>query len=248
MGVCRVKGKALPAGATPDPANLQAAMVDGVIKMSGDKALRPEPQEKAMTSHAKARKIFEGVASPFEFYAMMNRHNQAPFDEARLSGRLYAGEWFEITEADHERMFDILPPLLVRGDHFAMREFQAAQVTSVFFALKLDDRFRWFHTYCDLSDAGSISSMREAIVERESRPVRAMTRSEKLDHIWGATGADFRAYADLRFPPSLRNRRIVLVFPAAQGKIWKQLDDLTNAEIAAKLPVQFRRLPEAVAA
>jgi hypothetical protein len=46
-----------------------------------------------MTSHAEARKIFQGAASRPEFYAMMNRHAQAPFEEARLSGRLYAREW-----------------------------------------------------------------------------------------------------------------------------------------------------------
>jgi hypothetical protein len=65
-------------------------------------------------------------------------------------------------------MFDILPPLFMRGDHFAMREYQAAQVTSVFFALKIDDRFRWFHSYCDLSRAVSIDRMRAGIVGRES--------------------------------------------------------------------------------
>ncbi|MEX2697069.1 DUF1419 domain-containing protein [Rhizobium mongolense] len=201
-----------------------------------------------MTSRPETRKIFEGVASRHEFYAMMNRHNQAPFDEARLSGRLYAGEWFEIAEADHDRMFEILPPLFVRMDHFAMREFQAAQVTSVFFSLKIDERFRWFHGYCDLADAGSIDDMRRAIVERESRPVRAMSRAEKLEHIWSITGPDFRAFADQRFAVGFAGRRIVMVFTAAQAKIWKLIDDLTDEEIAAKLPVQFRHLGEPVAA
>jgi hypothetical protein len=132
-------------------------------------------------------------------------------------------------------MFEILPPLFIRGDVFAMSEFQAASVTSVFFALKIDDRFRWFHSYCDLADHGSPHRMRAEIVARESRPVRAMSAREKLDHIWSTTGADFRAYADARFPADLRNRQIVLVYPTAQGKIWKLLDDLTDEEITAKL-------------
>lgn len=194
------------------------------------------------------RKVFEGVASRHEMYALFNRHRQSPFDDDRLSGRRYAGEWFEITEADHDHMFEILPPLFIRGDMFAMREFQAASVTSVFFALKIDDRFRWFHGYCDLADHGSPDRMRAEIIDRESRPVRAMSAQEKRDHIWSTTGADFRGYADTRFPADLRNRQIVLVFPAAQGKIWKLLDDLTDEEIAAKLPVQFRLLPETIAA
>jgi hypothetical protein len=201
-----------------------------------------------MNSHAEARKIFEGVASRPEFYAMMNRHAQAPFEEARLSGRLYAGEWFEITDTDHDRMFDILPPLFMRGDHFAMREFQAGQVTSVFFNLKIDDCFRWFHSYCDLSDPGSVSRMRQAILERQSRPVRAMSRPERLEHIWSTTAPDFRAYADQRFVPGLAGKRIVLVFSAAQAKLWRRLDDLDDDEVAAKLPVQIRHLSDAVAA
>lgn len=194
------------------------------------------------------RKVFEGVASRHEMYALFNRHNQSPFDDDRLAGRRYVGEWFEITEVDHDHMFEVLPPLFVRGDMFAMREFQAASVTSVFFALKIDDRIRWFHGYCDLADHGSSDRMRAEIVERESRPVRAMNAQEKLDHIWSTTGADFRAYADARFPADLRNRQIVLVYPAAQVKIWKLLDDLTDEEIAAKLPVQFRHLQETIAA
>lgn len=74
--------------------------------------------------------------------------------------------WFEISEADHDRMFDILPPLFMRGDHFAMREFLAQKITSVFFTLKISGRFRWFHTYCDLADAGAINRMRDTIVGR----------------------------------------------------------------------------------
>lgn len=144
-------------------------------------------------------------------------------------------------------MFEILPPLFYRGDMFAMREFLAASVTSVFFALRIDDRCRWFHSYCDLADPASLERMRAEIIARESRPVRAMSRQEKLDHIWSATSPDFRGYADARFPAELRNRSIVLVFRASQGKIWKLLDDLTGEEIAAKLPVQFRQLADTAA-
>lgn len=194
------------------------------------------------------RKVLEGVASRRDMYTLFNRHSEAPFDDDRASGRRHVGEWFEISEADHDYMFEILPPLFIRGDTFAMREFLAASVTSVFLALKIDGRFRWFHGYCDLADRGSPDRLRTEIVERESRPVRAMTRLEKLDHIWSTTGTDFRAYADHRFPADLRGRPIVLVYPSAQGKIWKLLDDLTDDEIAAKLPVQFRHLPETVAA
>ena len=134
------------------------------------------------------RKVFEGVASRHEMYALFNRHSQSPFDDDRMHGTRYVGEWFEISEADHDHMFEILPPLFYRGDMFAMREFLAASVTSVFFALSIDDRSRWFHGYCDLGDRQSPDRMRAEIITRESRPVRAMSAQEKLDHIWSTTG------------------------------------------------------------
>ncbi len=134
------------------------------------------------------RKVFEGVASRHEMYALFNRHSQSPFDDDRMNGTRYVGEWFEISEADHDHMFEILPPLFYRGDRFAMREFLAASVTSFFFALTIDDRSRWFHGYCDLDDRQSPDRMRAEIITRESRPVRAMSAQEKLDHIWSTTG------------------------------------------------------------
>ena len=39
-----------------------------------------------------------------------------------------------------------------------------------------------------------------------------------------------------------------LVYAGQSGTVLKLLDDLTEAEIAAKLPVQFRHLPETAAA
>jgi hypothetical protein len=71
-----------------------------------------------------------------------------------------------------------------------------------------------------------------------------MTRREKLDHIWSTATNDFRAYADGRFPADFRRRQIVLVYCSDQGKVWKLLDDLDDAEIAAKLPVQLRYAPQ----
>ncbi len=68
------------------------------------------------------RKVLEGIASRQQMYALWNRHSQAPFDNDRMTGRCYAGEWFEVTERDHDRMFEILPPLFYRGDMFAMRD------------------------------------------------------------------------------------------------------------------------------
>ncbi|SCB53352.1 hypothetical protein GA0061099_10601, partial [Bradyrhizobium yuanmingense] len=75
-----------------------------------------------------------------------------------------------------------------------------------------------------------------------------MTHEERLEHIWSSTHDDYRGYAGERWPLALRGRRTVLVYAGQSGTVLKLLDDLTEAEIAAKLPVQFRHLPATVAA
>ena len=201
-----------------------------------------------MQSSHSFRKVFQGVASRYQMFQVFNRHSEAPFDEARQCGSLYAGEWFEISEADYDYMFEILPPLFVRGGLFAMREFQAGSVTSVFLALTIDDVCRRFHGYCDLADKSSPERLRTAILERESHPVRAMTREERLEHIWSSTHGDYRGYAGQRFAPSKRGRRTVLFCGGRQAMNLKLLDELSDDEMAAKLPVQLRFLPELIAA
>jgi Protein of unknown function (DUF1419) len=193
-------------------------------------------------------KVFQGVATRYEMFQIFNRHSEAPFDRVRHSGAIYAGEWFEIMKADHDYMFEILPPLFVRGDLFAMREFQADSVTSVFLAPTIDGNARWFHGYCDLSDKSSPERLRAAIIERESHPVRAMTREERLEHIWSSTHGDYRGYAGQRFPASKRGQRTVLFCGGRQAMTLKLLAELSDDEIAAKLPVQLRFLPELIAA
>ena len=101
------------------------------------------------------RKIFEGVATRAEMFRMFNRHRGDPAVVESDAEHLFAGEWFEIAECDYEYMLDILPPLFMRGDMFALSEYMTGSVTSVFFALSIDGCTRWFHGYCDLSDRGS---------------------------------------------------------------------------------------------
>jgi hypothetical protein len=108
---------------------------------------------------------------------------------------------------------------------------------------RIDGRKRFFHGYCDLSDRSAPESLKRAIIERESRPVRAMTRDERLEHIWSSTHEDYRGYAGERWPDALRGKRTVLIFCGALGTVLKLLDDLTDNEIAAKLPVHLRHLP-----
>ena len=201
-----------------------------------------------MNPSSPIRKVHQGIADRRQMFRMFDRHAQRPnrFEDADRS--LYSGEWFELAETEHDYMFNILPPLLMNGEMFAMREFLLGHITSVFFTLKIDGRIRCFHAYCDLADKGSPARMRAAIVERESRPVRAMSHEERIEHTWNEGHGDYGGYADWRFLQAQRGRRTVLFFGPDRSCDVKLLDELTDAEIAAKLPVHLRHLPFAVAA
>jgi hypothetical protein len=194
------------------------------------------------------RKVFQGVADRTQMYRMFNRHRGDPALAYGQGQHLFAGEWFETAQAEHDYMLDLLPPLWMRLDMFAMREFLTGSVTSVYFSLSIDGRTRFFHGYCDLSDSRSPERMKRAIVERESNPIPAMTREERLEHIWSTTHDDYRGYAGEDWAEPLRGMRTILVYGDRRGTALKLLDRLNDAEIAAKLPVQLRHLTQPVAA
>jgi hypothetical protein len=200
-----------------------------------------------MHTSSTIRKVFEGVATRHEMYRMFNRHRGDPVYSAGDAACLFAGEWFEIAESDHDYMLELLPPLWMRGEMFALREFMTDNVTSIFFSLAIDGRKRFFHGYCDLSDKGAVERMRSAIISRESRPVKAMTREERLDHIGSITHDDYRGYAGERWGGHPRGQRTVLVY-SGRGTVLKLLDQLTDDEVSAKLPVHLRYLPGGIAA
>ena len=194
------------------------------------------------------RKVYQGVADRRQMFRMFDRHAQRPNRWQGDDSVLYRGEWFEIGQVEHDYMFEVLPPLWMRGDMFAMREFLTGNITSVFVSLTIDGRSRYFHGYCDVSDRTSPAQMRDVITERESRPAKAMTRDERLEHIWSATNDDYRGYADWRFPAAERGKRIVIVYGQDGRHDFRLLDRLTDADIAVKLPVHLRYLPDAIAA
>lgn len=65
-------------------------------------------------------------------FALLNRYDDRPFDRARLSGDIYAGEWWECREADYQYALECLPPLSVPGGGFCMSEFITDDVTSFY--------------------------------------------------------------------------------------------------------------------
>jgi len=201
-----------------------------------------------MTSISLPRKVFQGVAKRADMFRMFDRHTKHPDRFNGNQSGVYAGEWFEIDDTSYSYMLDILPPLWMRGPIFAMREFMTGSVTSVFYSIHIDDAVRYFHTYCDLSAPNSVEVMRAAIIARESRPVRAMSREERLEHIWSTTADDYRGYAGDRWAKPMQGHRTVMLYGGKEGTFLKLLDTLSDDEIAAKLPVHLRHLPSALAA
>ena len=195
------------------------------------------------------RKVFQGVATRQQMFRLFDRHAKRPdrFDDSDASS-LFAGEWFEIDETLYDFMLNILPPLWMRGPIYALREYLTGSVTSIFFSLKINEALRYFHAYCDLSDRASVEAMRVAIIDRESRPMRTITREERLDHIWSSTADDYRGYAGDGWPKRMQGRYTVMIFGGNEGTIPKLLENLSDHEIAAKLPVHLRHLPSPLAA
>ncbi len=194
------------------------------------------------------RKIYQGIADRRQMFRMFDRHAQRPNRWESDDSALFCGEWFEIGKVEHDYMLEILPPLWVRGEMFAMREFLTESITSIFYTLRIDGKVRHFHAYCDLAHTRSPVEMRDAIVERESWPVKAMTHQERLEHVWSATHDEYRGYAGERWLPEFRGKRTVLVYGRRGGTMLKLLEELTEDEIQAKLPVHLRHLPERHAA
>lgn len=101
------------------------------------------------------RKVYQGIADRRQMFRMFDRHARRPNRWENDDSALYCGEWFEIGQADHDHMFEILPPLWMKAEMFALREFLTGSITGVFFALTIDRRSRYLHGYCDLRDKGS---------------------------------------------------------------------------------------------
>ena len=192
-----------------------------------------------MASHPPFRKVLDGVATREQMFQLFNRHKDTPGVDP-ISGTPYAGEYFEIAAEQYHFMLALLPPLFMRTGMFGMSEFKAGNVTSVFFAIRIRSRERWFHGFCDLSDKRSPDAMRAAIIAHETGAVDSMTREEKLEAIWFATHADFKGVAGAAnpgvWPVEHHGKRTILVNAVGQGTVLKLLEDLSDEEIDTRMP------------
>ncbi|PKP94734.1 MAG: hypothetical protein CVT77_01465 [Alphaproteobacteria bacterium HGW-Alphaproteobacteria-16] len=193
-----------------------------------------------MPEHPRFRKILDRVAIRDEIHELL----KAPPDcstEDLASGRAYAGRWFELPQAEHDAMLDLMPPAYMQPGMFVMSEPKAGSIASVLFEIVVRGTRRCFHGYCDLSIHGSTESMRAAIVEQEHAPIGILTRDAKLEAIWERTHPDYRGIAGEAnpdaWPREQRGKRTILVHQRGTGTVLKLLDDLTDEEIDAKLPL-----------
>jgi hypothetical protein len=173
-----------------------------------------------MSTHPPFRKIFEGIATRSQMFALFNRHSDTPGIDL-LSGKPYESEWFEIAGQEYHFMLALLPPLFQRTGMFGMSEYKAGNVTSVFFAIRIRGRELWFHGFCDLSDKRSPDAMRAAIIAHETGALDSMTREEKLELIWSTTHPDSKGVAgDLNadaWPAEHHGKRTILISSGGEG-------------------------------
>jgi hypothetical protein len=190
-----------------------------------------------MTTPPPFRKVFDGVATREEMFPLFNRHRDDP-DVDPLSSKPYAGEWFEIEAAQYHFMLGLLPPLFQRTGMFGMSEYKAGNVTSVFFAIRIRGRERWFHGFCDLTDRQSPDKMRAAIIAHETGATDSMTREEKLEAIWNATHPGFKGIAGESgihdWPAQHHGKRFVLA-RSGPARVLKLLEDLSDDEIDIRM-------------
>jgi hypothetical protein len=129
---------------------------------------------------------------------------------------------------------------------FGMSEFKAGNVTSVFFAIRIHGRERWFHGFCDLFHKHSPETMRAAIIAHEAGAADSMTREEKLEAIWNATHPDFKGIVGEANPNAWtvqdHSKRTILVDDGRHGTIPKLLENLSDDEIDIRMPaIRSRR-------
>lgn len=198
-----------------------------------------------MKTHPKFRKIAAGVVTNREMYALFRRYDGSPFNETRLSGALWAGEWFEIEEASYDYMLGLIPPLFQRGGLFGMSEYLAGDVTQVYCRVIIQGQERWFVGYCDVSVVNAPELLRNAIIARETAPdANEPRRDEKLEIIWNATHPDFKGYAGSFRPEAWREedrgKRSIMFNGGGAGTCLGLLEDLTDAQIEEKF--RLRRI------
>ncbi|MER9791727.1 DUF1419 domain-containing protein [Mesorhizobium sp. M0213] len=188
--------------------------------------------------------MLDGVATREQMFQLFGRHKDAPGIDP-LSGTPYSAEWFEINASEYHFMLDLLPPLFMRTGMFGMSEYKAGNVTSVFFAIRIWGRERWFHGFCDLTGSRQ-TRWRAAIIAHETGASDSMTHAEKLEAIWNMTPVERRGIPRNADPETgwaeHHGKRTILINAGRHDAAFKLLADLSDLEIDEFLSkVRLRR-------
>lgn len=181
------------------------------------------------------RRVFDGVASTTETPALLGRHDAAPKSERRLSGKLHAGEWFQLDEPTARSMVGQFLRILRPGGLVTLPGARTEQVRSTVFSLLDGDRERWFHGFTSLVDPGiTPETMRAAIIARLTTEPAERPRQEMLEIIWSRAGDD-GGYCDEIWPPGNEGLRTIVVRKPGYRAVLKLLAHLSTQEVAQLL-------------
>lgn len=181
------------------------------------------------------RRVFDGVASMTEAPALLGRHDAAPKSERRLSGKLHAGEWFELDGPTARSMVGQFLRILRPGGLVTLPGARTEQVRSTVFSLLDADRERWFHGFTSLVDPDvTPETMRAAIIARLTTEPAERPRQEMLEIIWNKAGDD-GGYCDEIWPPGNEGFRTIVVRKPAYRPVLKLLAHLSPQEVALLL-------------
>jgi hypothetical protein len=137
-----------------------------------------------MLSHPPFRKVFPRVASRSDILVLLNRYDQQSFQQKHCIDTAYAGEWFEIGNAEYDDMLNTRPPIFVRPGGFSISEFKGGTVAMVLITLNVIVDERWFMGFCDLQVSNSPEMLREAIVACETnRHFRQLRHQNSVAHL-----------------------------------------------------------------
>ncbi len=181
------------------------------------------------------RRIFDGVASTSEALALLGRHDAAPMSKRRLSGKLHAGEWFELDWPTARSMAGQFLRILRPGGFVTLPGTRAEKVRSIVFSLLDADRERWFHGFTSLIDPDiTPETMRAAIIDRLTTEPVERPRQEMLELIWNKAGDD-GGYCDEIWPPGNEGFRTIVVRKPGYRPVLKLLAHLSPQEMALLL-------------
>lgn len=192
-----------------------------------------------MSTHPPFRKVFAGVATRSQMFALFNHHSDTPGVDP-VSGMPYASEWFEIPASEYHFMLGLLPPLFQRTGMFGMSEYKAGNITSVFFAVRIRGRERvvpWLLRSLRQTQsrrhAGSNHCPRDR--RRRQHDARGKARGDLVRHTCGLQGHRWRDQPRcLATGASWQANHPDQCWRA--GDVLKLLEDLSDEDIDNRMP------------